>query len=52
MTTTITIEGANISFNGIDLKELLQTVYQQGKSDSLQTDKDERVTFSLSYPKS
>jgi hypothetical protein len=45
MTTTVTIEGANIIINSISLEELLHKVYQKGKQDALFSDEKEKITF-------
>lgn len=43
--TTITIDGTNILINSITLEELLDKVYQRGKTDSRLELEEEKVTF-------
>lgn len=43
--TTVTIDGANISFNGIKLEDLLTQVYNKGKEDATNESQADKVTF-------
>lgn len=45
MATTITIDSDKIIIAGVSLDELLQKVYQKGKTDALLTQNEELVTF-------
>jgi hypothetical protein len=45
MSTTLTIDGANIIINSIPLEELLHKFYQKGWNDAFLVDKNEKVSF-------
>lgn len=45
MTTTVTIQDANILINGLNIEALLSRVYNQGKEDQIKENQLDKVTF-------
>lgn len=43
--TTVTIDGGNITINGMNLEEILERVYNKGKRDDVNESGTEKISF-------